>query len=97
MLGRWESESRSLVNCDLDTGDKVKPGGYRLTDQTYARLVDTLAHDTSQAIPSGLKEDILDYYADPQAPISTKDNQGKWERLQKELAVLRGVQVLPSM
>ena len=28
-----------LENRDLDTGAKVRPGGYRLTDQTYANLL----------------------------------------------------------
>jgi hypothetical protein len=81
----------SLANRDLDTGDRVKPGGYRLTDQTYAKLLDEIARSADRDVPVRLKEDLLSYYADPNAPISTKSNRKQWERVQSELAVLQGM------
>jgi hypothetical protein len=80
----------------LDTGQKVRPGGYRLTDETYAELLKRITRNPTQQLPSELKQDILGYYADPQAPISTKKNKKKWECVQKELTVLRGMQDLPA-
>jgi hypothetical protein len=77
-----------LLNRDLDTGDLVKPGAYKLTDETYAEL---LAKITARGVtvPSGLRSDILAYYSDPKAPISTRKSAKAWEKVQTELSVLR--------
>lgn len=77
-----------LPNRDLDTGHLVKPGGYPLTDSTYADLLHRLVQQPSQAIPPGIKRDIQAYYADPNAPITTKKDADKWAQVQKDLATL---------
>ena len=84
-------------NRDLDTGVKVQPGAYRLTDQTYAKLLNDLTKHSADAaahIPIGLKEDVQAYYADPSAPIVTKKNPSKWAEVQAELVLL---QTLPTV
>jgi hypothetical protein len=82
-----------LENRDLDTGAKVRPGGYRLTDWTYARLLDRItAH--GEPVPVTLKQDVLAYYADPAAPIATKKNKKAWKRVQQDLAVLQAMPVI---
>ena len=97
LLTQWDTVSRSLPNRDLDTGQKVVPGGYRLTDETYAKLLNQITQDPSQPVPSELKHDILEYYyADPQAPISTKKDKKKWECVQKELAALKEMKDAPA-
>jgi hypothetical protein len=78
-----------LPNRDLDTGAKVRPGGYRLTDETYARLLGEVVKE--KAVPAGLKVDILEYYADPNAPIATKKNPKAWAKVQAELRTLQGM------
>jgi hypothetical protein len=83
-------------NRDLDTGEKIRPGGYRLTDETYAQLLKTLTRQPSQKLPAELKQDVLDYYADPGAPISTKNNRKQWAQVQQQLEVLRGMTTLPA-
>lgn len=83
-----------LPNRDLDTGLKVKPGGYKLTDETYAKLVHRLTADGTAALPRRLQEDILDYYSDPNAPIATKRNKGKWKRLNEELRKVRQMKTI---
>jgi len=80
-----------LPNRDLDTGAKVKPGGYSLTDVTYAQLLTEVTR--LRAVPAGLKEDILEYYADPSAPIVTKKDPAKWARVQADLERLRTMPV----
>jgi hypothetical protein len=77
-----------LPNLDLDTGKVVQPGGYPLTDITYARLLHRLARHPSQKIPPGIKQDILTYYANPDAPITTKKDAEKWAHVQADLATL---------
>jgi hypothetical protein len=83
-----EDPHHPLVNRDLDTGLPVKPGGYTLTDTTYATLLERLTADPQKQIPPGIKQDVLAYYADPSAPIITKKNPDAWQRLQAELKVL---------
>ncbi|MGC1105574.1 MAG: hypothetical protein WA876_03480 [Candidatus Acidiferrales bacterium] len=45
--------------------------------------------DRSTIVPKGLREDILNYYADPHAPIVTKKNARAWKKLMAELQILR--------
>ena len=78
----------TLPNIDLDTGEKVRPGSYRLTDDTYAHLLQTVTRDPSKGIPASLKVDILNFYANPSAPIATKKNPTRWAQVQSELQIL---------
>ncbi len=96
LLTTWSTSGASLPNRDLDTGDRVRPGSYRLTDETYAKLLDTLTHDSQRPLPTGLKPVVLEYYADPAAPISTKKNAKDWARVQEELAVLQRMDTVPD-
>lgn len=86
----------NIPNRDLDTGLKVRPGGYALTDKTYAQLVQRLTRHPNRTIPVELQRDVLSYYADPRAPIRTKRNHRKWKRLQAELQTLREMKVAPA-
>jgi hypothetical protein len=76
-----------LVNRDLDTGNPVKPAGYRLTDDTYATLLHDLAQHPDVPVPPGIKEDILAYYADLSLPFATKKLPAAWAQVQADLAV----------
>jgi hypothetical protein len=80
-----------LQNRDLDTGMVVRPSGYRLTDVTYCGLVHRLAAKPAVAIPPGIKEDILAYYADMSLPFATRSHAAEWQQLQADLVTLRGM------
>ena len=88
LLARFSSD-QTLPNRDLDTGAKVRPGGYRLTDETYAELLREITHNDGQPLPPGLKQDILEYYVNPNAPIITKRNRKRWTEVQAELKLLQ--------
>lgn len=77
-----------LPNRDLDTGQIVKPGGYSLTDKTYAELLHRLTRDPNQQIPPGIKSDVLAYYSDLDAPITTKRKPLVWAQVQADLKTL---------
>jgi len=77
-----------LPNRDLDTGRVVQPGGYSLTDSTYADLLHRLTRQPTRPIPPGIKQDVLAYYANPDAPITTKKNPAHWAQVQADLATL---------
>lgn len=87
-LANFDGVSTFVPNRDLDTGAVVSPGSYRLTDQTYAHLLAVVTQNQSQPVPFGLKQNIIDYYADPAAPICTKKNPEKWAQVQSELKLL---------
>ena len=82
-----------LADRDLDTGQPVVPGGYPLTDKTYAQLLARITKVPAEPIPAGLKQDIIAYYADPAAPISTKKKPKEWAAVQEELQVLTGMKI----
>jgi Zinc dependent phospholipase C len=77
-----------LPNRDLDTGRVVQPGGYPLTDSTYADLLHRITLKPEQPIPPGIKQDIEAYYADPNLPITTKKDPAAWNQVQTDLATL---------
>ena len=81
-------KTHPLPNLDLDTGYPVKPGGYPLTDSTYAKLLHRLTRHPSRPIPPGIKSNIEAYYANPKAPITTKRHPEQWVRVQADLAIL---------
>ncbi|MGO9338196.1 MAG: zinc dependent phospholipase C family protein [Terracidiphilus sp.] len=84
-----------LPNRDLDTGRVVQPGGYSLTDSTYAQLLHKLTRRPTEPIPSGIKEDIQAYYANPEAPITTKKNAQQWAQVQADLSTLQAMPTSP--
>ena len=83
-----------LADRDLDTGQPVVPGGYPLTDKTYAQLLARITKVPTEPIPAGLKQDIIAYYADPAAPISTKKKPKEWAAVQEQLQVLIGMKTI---
>jgi hypothetical protein len=91
VLANLDSISTYVPNRDLDTGEKVKPGGYKLTDLTYAKLLKDLTKHPGRPIPKRLKEDLTEYYADPLSPITTKEDSKKWAEVQSNLRVLRAM------
>ena len=58
------TQSGSLPNKDLDTGDDVRPGTYPLEDYAYADLLHRMTRDPSAPIPFGIKRDLLAYFSD---------------------------------
>jgi hypothetical protein len=78
-----------LPNRDLDTGYVVQPGGYPLTDSTYADLLHWLILTPQQPIPPGIDEDIQMYYKDLDAPFTTKKNAKRWNQVLQDLKTLK--------
>jgi len=92
VLARLRSSPQSdlsLENLDLDTGKPVIPGTYRLTDETYAQLLDRLTSKPERPIPEPTREDILHFYADPDGRNSVKKDGKAWARVQSDLLVLK--------
>lgn len=85
-----------LPNRDLDTGHVVQPGGYSLTDSTFAALLHRLTRNPRQPVPPGIVRDIQAYYADPDAPITTKRDPRRWAEVQADLKTLATMPTNPE-
>jgi hypothetical protein len=97
VLANFDHIERYLPNRDLDTGFVVKPGGYPLTDKTYAKLLDIITKSPDKVVPNQLKHDLIAYYADPQAPIITKKDPEKWARVQENLKTLATMKTIGEL
>ncbi len=80
-----------LLNDNFDIGIVSKPGQYFLSDNAYAELLDRLAKQDFCSLTPSLRSVILQFYADPDAPYSTKKDPKQWEKLQVELEKLRNL------
>jgi hypothetical protein len=85
LLAQREGTLR-LANNNFDTGEMTEPGTYRLTDETYAELLDKV---NDKPASDALRQNILDFYADLEKPFVTKKNQKKWQNLLRELETLK--------
>ncbi|HEX6822643.1 MAG TPA: zinc dependent phospholipase C family protein [Candidatus Sulfotelmatobacter sp.] len=89
VLREVKANDLQLTNTDFDTGRVTHAGEYKLTDKTYAHLLDQLAKDKFQQVTPDLRQNILTFYKDPGAPLSTKADRAAWDKLQDELEQLR--------
>lgn len=79
----------SLANTDFDTGKMTRAGEYRLTDKTYAYLLDKLAeHNFENASPE-LRANILAFYVDPSAANDSKRDAAAWQKTLDQLQELK--------
>ncbi len=81
----------ALLNTDFDTGKPTRAGEYRLTDSAYAKLLGKLADAKFAQMPESLRQNILEFYKDPNAVISAKRKVEEWNK------TLRNIQQLKSI
>ena len=86
-----------LGDRDLDTGDTTKPAEYSLADDTYAKLLLHLAKEHFDHTPPELRQNILDFYANPATPLKTKRNKKQWRQVTVALDQLRSAQPAPLL
>jgi hypothetical protein len=80
-----------LPNTDFDTGRLTHAGEYPLSDEAYARLLDYLVRGNFLGLTPELRENILGYYRDENAPLATKKKAAAWEKTRQELERLKSV------
>ena len=90
LLSEQNAGRLKLPNDNLDVGTFTAAGKYRLTDAAYSQLLHKLQGHYTE-LPQELRSDILAFYRDLGAPISTKTNDNDWARLLKELDQLQSV------
>ena len=78
-----------LANMDFDTGKPTSPGEYRLTDETYAKLLDKLTKTKFADLKPDVRQNILTFYQNPSAPNYIKKKREKWSKVQQQLEELK--------
>jgi hypothetical protein len=92
-LGNFlQADQLKLLNENFAVGELTGAGGYRLSDRAYAQLLDKLQGHYAD-MPPELRLEILAFYGDLSAPISTKSDSGEWAKVIKELDELKAVDV----
>jgi hypothetical protein len=92
LLSAQKAGRLELPNRNFDIGELTGAGTYKLSDEAYAHLLGKLDGHYPD-MPPGLRLDILAYYGDLSAPISTKTDAGDWAKVIKELDALKIVSV----
>ena len=91
LLAELKADRLQLPNQNFDTGEPTAAGQYKLADAAYAKLLDKLADHYADVSPE-LRGDILAFYHNLEAPISTKTSEKEWAKLLKELDELKAVE-----
>ena len=81
----------SLKNLDFDTGGKPSQGEYRLSDETYAHLLDELTRRGASQVRPDLKADIIAFYAKGQPKLRNRCEKKRWQKTETELAILKAI------
>ncbi|MFL6299684.1 MAG: zinc dependent phospholipase C family protein [Terriglobales bacterium] len=82
-------EKIELPNMDFDTGKETFAGEYRLTDEAYSKLIRKLDERKFDLLTSELRDDVLQFYADPKAQIATKKDAEQWQKTLDSLRALK--------
>ncbi len=89
LLEQARTSVPQLQQRDLDTGEPTHPAEYTLADDTYAKLLTQLASKKFAQSSPELRDDILHFYADRSAPVKTKHDEAKWQKIQDALNQLK--------
>jgi hypothetical protein len=78
-----------LPNDNFDVGEATGPGIYAMNDDAHAKLLDKLTNQKFAGISPELRDELLRFYSEPDAPYSTKRDAKAWAAVQSELAQLK--------
>lgn len=89
LLGNVQKKSLQLPEVDLDSGKPTAAGEYSLADDTYAKMLSQLAEKKFATISPALQKNIVSFFANPSAPIQSKKDRGKWQKVESNLNALK--------
>jgi len=93
LLGRADAGRLDLQNKDFDTGEATRAGEYKLADETYAKLVTKLADKQFEYVTADLRQNILSFFGDLNAPVFAKRDRDDWR---KTLSALEKLKATPT-
>ena len=80
----------------LFRSDPVEPGKYFLADRAEAKLLDQLAKEDFNGASSEIRDEIRDYFRDPNASYDEKRKTKDWKKVQAELDELKNAEPAPG-
>ena len=86
-----------LYNSDLDSGKETRAAEYSLTDDTYAKLLVQLTARKFDLTTLALRDNILHFYGDLSAPITTKKDAVQWQGVLVSLDQLKLIAPAPAL
>jgi hypothetical protein len=89
-----------LINDNFDTGGVTGPGKYRMNDEAHAKLLGMLAERKFAEASPGVREELLHFFSEPDAPYATKRNVKAWAKVQVQLEQMKAAppsEVLPPL
>jgi hypothetical protein len=78
-----------LPNSNFDTGKVTPPGVYFMNDDAHALLLEALAKQNFAGVSPELRAELLEFYADPEAPYATKRKAKEWDKVVLAVQQLR--------
>jgi hypothetical protein len=93
LLGQVPSGRLNLANTNFDLGRITKAGEYGLADEAYTELAIELAKYEFKNVTPELRQNILVFFSDPNAPIATKKDASDWRKTLLALDKLKAAQV----
>ena len=97
LIAELDGGKVELPNNNFDVGEETGPGKYRMNDQAHAELLDRLAALKFVGTPPELREELLHFFADQEAPYATKGNAKAWEKVQIQLQQLKSATPAPAV
>ena len=79
----------NLANDNFDVGASTPAGVYHMNDDAHAVLLDKLAQKQFAEVTPELRAELLDFFANPNAPFATKRNPKLWSRVEAEVRELK--------
>lgn len=78
-----------LPNVNFDVGQETAGGKYRLNDDAHAQLLHKLAAEQFACVSPDLRAELLEFFANDEAPYDVKKDKRTWDQVQTELRSLR--------
>ena len=89
LMKEQSASTLKLANDNFDTGSATGPGSYKKNDDAHAELLAELAKKNFASVPLEIREELLGFYANPDAEYATRKRKKEWARLQADLSALR--------
>jgi Zinc dependent phospholipase C len=84
-----------VPNDNFDTGKPDPPGVYFMNDDVHAQLVEELAKTNFKSMTPPIRDELVHFYSDPNAPYATKRKPKEWAKLQVALQQLKAAPATP--
>jgi hypothetical protein len=96
LLKQVDEGQAELPNDNFDVGEVTPPGKYRMNDDVHAKLLDKLAQQNFAGASPEIRAELLQFYADPNAPNATKRKPKVWNKVEVELQQLKASTAVPD-